>query len=98
MIEAVTAIDCRKLPINTESIQHRTAKVHGLICQYGQLTVVQTVQSLSDTGIQRGTIQHMSAVIAQKHLQSGLNIRLARILFKGSPDKRQCAVSDETSD
>src|SRR5262245_25564350 len=98
MIKAVTAVYRSKMVINAKSIQHGAAEMNRFIRQNSHLAATrQPVKRLTNTGIQRGVVQHMTPIVGEKHLQAGLNIDFSSFGAERPLDQHQCTISDKTS-
>src|SRR5215471_6151455 len=98
MVKAVTTVNGREVLINPKTIQHGTTEMNRFIRQYRKLAIRQSVQSFANARVKRRTVEHMRAVIAQKHLQPCLNVCFNGLSSKRSSDQHQSTVADETSD
>src|SRR5262249_9785528 len=96
VIEAVSTVNSRKLPVDPEAVEHRAAEMDGLVRQYSKFAIPKLVQRVADPRVQDGTVQHMGAVVGKKHLQSALNIGLRSFGAKRPADQHQSSVPYKT--
>ena len=97
MIKAITAVDGDEMLVDSKTIQHRAAEVNRFVCQDCQLAVHEPVERFTDAGIQRRVVQHVRAIVRQKHLQARLDVRFRGFRSKRPPDQHQRAIADKTS-
>ena len=95
MIETVASVNGSEVFVEAKSIQHRTAEMDRLVRKHCKLAVCEPVQRFQNSGIEDGTVEHMCAVVGQKHLQSGLNVRLGGLQPQRPPDQHQRAIADK---
>src|SRR5262249_29436952 len=98
MVETIATVYRVEKSIDAEAVKHRAAEVNRLVGQDSKLAGRKPLEGFADAGIQDGAVEHVRAIVGEKHLQSGLNIGFARLMGQCSPNQHQSSVSDETGD
>ncbi len=97
MVKAIAPVHCREMFVDAKPIEHCATEVDGLVRQHGKLaTAGEAVKSFADARIKRRAVQHMSAIVRKKHLQTGLNIGFGCFRTERPADQHQGAISDKT--
>ena len=95
MVETIASVNGSEMLIDAKSVQHGAAEMDRLVCEHGKLAVCKSVQRFQNARIEDGTVQHVSTIVGQKHLQSGLNVRLGGLQPQRPPDQHQRAIADK---